>query len=402
MEDLKMTSQEKKEALASYLVTKGILTPQDVDAEIVKMAATIPAATATEKGLVDDVDKAYEVMMISKGSVAPANTGDIMVQPTAGISAAEKIAINKTLIAQQAERTAVSTNTTIEKYILDRPAPSEQIASGTTGIIKPETWKKIEEQWGGKVLADDEECKSTSNFAELKAAAEGGKPVLVYIGKQATKAIGYFVNKGSVTGSSNTPVQMAREEMENFLILETAGYILASGTKPGAKLRYIKEQASKQVPGQFIPAKTVLADANKKAALEAGAYEVSREVTSEKKETGCKSDLCFKVDTGKAKSNGNGNIIRTVRVTVTAEIPTLARKVAFVDTFGTGEKISNANLETAPEGKQLANISKAQQYAIASLRAKSNDPEGYNEVARFADKLKAFDAPQSGMANAVM
>ena len=80
-------------------------------------------------------------------------------------------------------------------------------------------------------------------------------------------------------------------------------------------------------------------------------------------------------------------------MTVKADIPTLVRKAQFIDTFGTGEKVSNANLENIPEGKAAENISKAQQFAIANLRAKTTDPAEFASVAQFADKLKAFDVP---------
>ena len=390
-----MTQEQKKAALSQFLVSKGILTPADVDAEIAKMAQQLAPATAAEKGLTTDIDKAYEVMEIKKGSsvMNPTESAPVAVQPTSSISAQEQLQINKTLIAQQQERAAVSANSSIEKYILDRPAPSEQIPAGTKGVISAESWKKIEDTYGGKVMPDDDECASTTNFNALKAAAEAGTPVEVYIGKQSTKAIGYIVNKGTAVGSSNAPEQMTREAMEMFLVLDTAGYILASDTKPGVKLRHIKGRPDPSKPGHTIPAKTVLADANKKAAMEAGSFEVSREVTSEMKETGCKSALCFKIDTGKQKANGKGNIIRTIRVTVKAQVPTLARKAQFVDVFGTGEKVSNANLENIPEGKAAENISKAQQHAIASLRAKTTDPAEFASVAAFADKLKAFDVP---------
>lgn len=405
MEVLKMTQEQKKAELSKMLVTKGIITPADVDAEIAKMAQQLAPATATEKGLTTDVDKAYEVMMIKNGSAVmnPAETTPAAVQPTASISAQEQLQITKTLFNQQKDRAAVSANTTIEALILDRPAPADHIPAGTKGIISPEAWKKIEDTYGGKVCANDDDCKSMDNFNELKKAAADGTPVDVYVGNLSTKAIGYLVNKGTNIGSGTAPVQMTRENLEMFLILDTAGYILSSDTKPGAKLRFIKGRPDPSKPGHTIPAKTVLSDANKKAAMEAGSYQISREVTSEMKETACKSALCFKIDTGKAKANGDGNITRTIRVTVKANIPVLARKANFVDVFGSCDKKSNANLDSIPEGKAAQNISQAQQLAIANLRAKTTDPEAYASVSAYADKLKAFDtASAAPTANVTM
>lgn len=386
-----MTQEEKKNALGQMLLAKGILTPSDVEAEISKMASSCPEATAAEKGLTTDVDKAYEVMMIQNGTVAPTSTTAVSTQPTRGVSAAEQKQINMTLIAQQGERSAVSNNSSVDKYVFDRPAPADYIPAGTKGIIPAESWKKIEEEWGGKVLDDDDEIASKTNFNTLKAAAEAGTPVDVYVGKMSTKAIGYIINKGSAVGASSQPTQMTREQAENFLALETAGYILSSDVKPGLKLRYIKEHASKSKPGTLVPAKTVLADANKKAAVEAGSYVISREASSESKETGLKTALCFKVDTGKPKRNGQGNIIRTIRVTAKATVPVLERKSEFVEVFGTGKKESNKDLGVIPTGKQLENITLAQQAAIIDLRAKLADPTAIATVGQYSDKLKAFD-----------
>lgn len=396
-----MTQEQKKQELAQFLITKGIIAPADVDAEIVKMAGYLSPTVAEQKGLTTDVDKAYETMLTEKGQTAPAPTSTTAVksQPTETVSAAEKLAITKTLLAQKQDRQNVSANSSCEKLILDRPAPQDHIPAGTKGTITPETWQKIEEKWAGKVLPDDDEIKSTSNFEALRAAAKAGSPVDVYIGGLNKKAIGYLMSVGSVTGSSNQQKQMTREQASDFLVLETDGYVLAGENTPGLKLRYIAAKASKTDPGQFSEAKTVLAEANKNAAIESGNYLISKEVNAaDVKEVGVKSALCFRVDTGKAKQNGEGNIIRTVRVTVKANIPSLVRKREFIDVFGTGERASNADLKTAPEGKQLQNIAQAQQHAIADLRRKLNDPEQFSSVSNLADQLKAFEAPTGGAA----
>lgn len=399
-----MTQEQKKAALAQSFIPKGIVDPTELENEIAKMAAACPEATAAEKGLTTDIDKAYEVLMINSGTAAPAvsptSTVAVATAPTEQISAAEKMAINKTLVAQRNDRLAVSNTSSVEQLVLDRPDPKDWIPAGTKGVIDPKTWENIEKKYANVVVDDDEEIASRSNYEKLKAAAAAQTPVDVYIGKLNTKAIGYVMNLGTAVGQGTTQKQMTREEAANFLILEAAGYILSSGTKPGLKLRYIKMKNDPKKPGHVIEAKTVLADANKKAALEAGSYVISREVTAETKEVGCKSALAFRVDTGKKKQNGGGAILRTVRVTVKANIPVLARKVEFVDVFGTGEKVSNANLEFAPEGKAAKNISDAQQHAIANLRAKLAQPESFAEVSMYADKLKAFE-PQAAAGPAV-
>lgn len=400
-----MTQEAKKAALAQYLVTKGILTPAEVDAEIAKMAGQLAPATAADKGLTTDVDKAYEVMSIEKGEnvPAPTDTSAVVTQPTVAISSAEQMAITKTLVNQKKDRAAISANSSVAKFIFDRPAPIDQIPAGTKGIIKKEAWEKIEKAWAGKVQPNSEELASMDNYNTLKAAAESGTPVDIYRGELNKRSIGYLMNVGSVVGSGNQMKQMTREDAKNFLVLTADGYVLAGDTTPGLKLRYIKQKNDTRNPGRVIEARTVLAEANKAAAVEAGNYEVSREVSStETKEATCKSALCFKVDTGKAKANGTGNIMRTIRVSVTATIPVLVRKDEFVDVFGTGEKASNADLKQIPEGKAAQNISVAQQHAIASLRRKLASPDTFSEVAEFAETLKAFDPASTAAPSVTM
>jgi hypothetical protein len=395
-----MTQEQKKSELAQHLVTKGIVAPADVEANIVKMAGTVAEATVADKGLTTDIDKAYEAMLIEKGMNTPPATqsNSVVVAPTESLSAADSLAITKTLAAQRHDRNNVSANTTVEKLVFDRPAPTDHIPAGTTGVISAETWKAIMDKFEGKVCADDDECPSMTNFNALKAAAENGTPVAVFRGKLNTKSIGFMMNLGSTVGSGKITKPVTREAASNFLVLEAAGYVLAGDTTPGLKLRYIKPKNDPRHPGKVIEGKTVLAEANKKAAIEAGNYVISREVdTTNVKEVGCKSELCFKVDTGKPKSNGQGNITRLVRVTVKASIPQLVRKAEFVEVFGTDEKVSNSNLQFVPEGKSAANISAAQKHAIAALRMKLSNPDEYSAVQDYADKLKAFEAPQGSV-----
>jgi len=396
---------QKKSELASYLVkSKGLLNPADQDAEIKKMAEQCPAATAADKGLVDDVDKAYEVMQITLGgAVSPTATqAPSATQPTPSITAAEELQISKTLLAQNQERAAVSANSTIESLVLDRPDPKDIIPAGTKGTIVEKGWNSLMEKIEDgtyTVMADDGEdvdaekrIASTTNFNALKAAFEAKQPVDVYVGSLNKKPIGYIINKGTAVGAANAPIQMTRENLEQFLVMDTAGYILASDTKPGAKLRYVKGKADPTNPGKSTQGKTILADANKTAAIEAGSYEVSREKTTTLASTGCKSALQIRVKVkGKTMSDGVTPLVRTIRVSLKADLPTLERKAKFIDVFGTGIRESNSDLTEIPSGDQAKKIAEAQRNAIAQLRQKASDPALVGELAGIADKLAAFD-----------
>lgn len=391
-----MTQEEKRTALGKFFAANGILHPDKVEEAINKYAAMCTDNIAAQYNCVTNVDKAYQMYLIEiqansqSNAPAPTSTNDVTVQPTEGISAAEKKQISKALANQKEERVAVSNSSSIDAYVFDRPSPKDHIKPGTKGTINKDSWKKIEEKYSDKVLPDDENLKSTTNYKMLKAAAEAGTPVDVYIGELNTKPLGYIVKKGSATGTQQDAVQMTKAGLHDYLVLETAGYILSSDTKPGARVKYAGSRPSSSKPGQIIAAKTMVADANKKKAVEAGSYVISREVSSEVEPTVCKAAAAFKIDTGTKKENGDGNLIKTIRVSVKADLPKLVRKPEFVDVFGTGDKVSNANLETAPEGKMATNVNQAQQFAIASLRQKLQDPIAFASVQEYADKLSAF------------
>ena len=402
-----MTQDQKKADLGNYLVTKGIVMPNDIEAEIKRMAGLLAPAEAAEKGLQTDIDKAYAVMEYEKGNaasepaptqVAPTPTTPATPAPT--VSAAEMLGIQKGLLKQKNDRKNVSANSLIEKYIFDRPAPSSYIPEGAKGTISKETWAKIEEKYAGKVLADDpageNSIASTTNYNILKAAADAGTPVDVYVGNLNTKAIGYIANLGNSVGNAASSTPITREAMGDFLTMDAAGYILATATTPGVRLRYVEPKADKVKVGVMKPGKSVLVDANKKAAIEAGNYVVSREVdaTAEVKEKLAKSALCFKVDTGKPKSNGKGNIIKTVRVSVKTPLPELVRKPEYAKLFP--DKAGNSDLTQIPDETMINNITQAQQFALAELRQKLGDPNEYMKVAKFEAQLKAFDAAPAG------
>ena len=398
---------EKRAELGKYLMmTKGLVAPQAQDEEIAKMATLCPEATAKDKGLVDDVDKAYEVMQIQTGNqgVSPTATQAVSnVAPQSTLSSAESAQITKTIMAQSTDRFAVSEASSIERYIFDRPDPSEQIPNGTTGMIKKKSWENIMEKISSgeyTVKADDGEdidadkrIASTTNFNQLKSAYENNQPVAVYIGELNKKPIGYEVIKGNAVGASQGVVQMDRNDMEIFLSVDAMGYIKSSDTKPGIKLKYVKSKSDPSNPAAAAAGKTVLADGNKQKAIESNSYVISKECTPEKKFQSAKSALQFRVVVkGKFKKDGTTPLTRTIRVPLDAEYYTLQRKAEFVDKFGTGERNTNSDMQETPTGQQLQKIQEASVYAIASLRQKSQDPTSmFNMGKELLDKLAAFD-----------
>lgn len=398
---------EKKSKLAQYLLqTKGIVDPTIIEAEIAKMANNLPAAVAAEKGITDVVDKAYEVLLIEQNQVPVTETQPaVSTAPSPAASSAETLQVAKVLQAQKQEREAVSRNTVIDKLLIDRPAPSDVIPAGTMGIIKDKGW----ESFIGKVnsgeftvLPDDGEAvpaekriASTTNFNKLKAAYEAKTPVEVYIGSMSTRPIGYLALVGDAVGTSQSAKPYTRDKFEQFLIMKTNGYVLASGAKPAAKLRYVKPKANSMQPGMVSEGKTILADCNKQAAIEAGNYDVTRQTTSEIQPTTAKTADRIRVSIkGKTNKDGTPKVV-TKRLSVTTDLPVLERKPIYIEVFGTGLRASNESLEEVPQGDQAKKIAMAQQQAVLMLRRKASNPETLSDVSEIADQLAAFDTPAS-------
>lgn len=404
-----MTPEEMKKALASYAFAQGFVAPDDVEKFIDKLAAACPQAIADEKGLTDRIAKAHEAMMIEQGnaSIDVRQTAPATAMPTSAVTAEEAQAIKAHLSSEYSNLVAASQNTVIRNIVIDNVAPSEVIAAGSTGTINEKSWKAILEKWSGKVMDDDPDnapnpVKSRTNFETLKAAAESGKAVEVHIGKPSNRVVAVNVQKPTTAGSGAAVQIMNMDDFETFVTLETAGYVMATETNPGAKLRYIKETTDRRDPGVVKPARSVLALTRKAQAIEAGNVDVSRTVTAEMKENAaCKSELCFRVDTGKPKAKGPGNITRLIRVTVNAPVKSTVRKPEYVSALGNvGSTKGAGDLLTLPSQKDMEKISKAQVTSIANLRQRIMSGDDIQAQAQYGEQLKAFGvqtAPAAGV-----
>lgn len=407
---------DKRTELTKYIsVSKGIIDPAAIDAEIAKMAALCPPAQAQEQGATDDVDKAYITMSIETKSVPatqPAgNVSAIATAPVVEMSMEESARIKRTLVSQGNNRVAVSESSSIDAIVLDRPAPAEIIPQGTTAVISKEAWDKIQAKLnapdGYTVLPDDGEeidadkrIASTSNFEKLKAAAAAGTPVDVYVGTQSTRPIGYLVKKGTVTGQDQTPEYMTRDELLNWVAAATAGYIVAKENASGVLLRKVKGGMDAKTH-QKKADRVVLADKHKSAAP----MEVSREVTTEKIPATLKSALCFRVQyKNKFLKDGVTPKTGVVRVSLKSEVFKAERKTKYIDKFGTGEKNNNKDFLAAPDEKQQEKINEAIALQISMMTAKAQGKlnpttKELTEIDKFKTELAAFTGAGAAGAN---
>ena len=102
------------------------------------------------------------------------------------------------------------------------------------------------------------EIKSQANFDALKTASEAGTPVAVYRSDTVGSPIGYDVQ------TVNDPAQkMTREELRFYLTVVCPGYILATNDTPGAKLKVVQRQASRNDISAAKKTVTVVQDTNR-------------------------------------------------------------------------------------------------------------------------------------------
>lgn len=399
-----MDQTAKKAELAKYFMSQGIFAPDDQQAQIEKLAATYPAAKATEEGLTDVVDLAYAALVAQNQANAPKVTegAPVQTQPTATVSDADKSFIHSKLRSEKPVRAQKTRGTRIAKLLLSKPAPADYIKAGTTGILKKEGFEAIQKKVadGTYVVQPDDPAgtengvASTTNYNLFVAAMENPEahPFEVYVGKLNTRPAGYLVNTLDKAGSNTTNQQFTRAEFEKFLILETEGFVMAaSANAPGAMLRYIDPKSDPSDPGKVKPGRTVVVDKNKKEAIAAGNYEIVSQKTDKMKAATGKSALSFKVRVaGKTTAKGDP-VIKTIRASLSIEIPEMECKAEYEEKFN---QVKDTTFTEEPKGDAYNNIHNAQIKAIADL-TKAITGSTDTSLDAYAEDIAKFMKPTS-------
>lgn len=381
-----MTVEEKRKALENHCINNGKMTKELIDEEIKNMANMCPTATATEKGLVDEVDKAYEVLMIMEGNqgapASPTITQSAGVsQPVSGATAAEMAAVHANVMTNFEEKLAIGSNSAIVKYLLSRPAPDAYIPNGTTGVIDQGKWQESIEKKiasGDYTVMDDyqdpktgEMVLSKTNYETLKNAAANGTPVNVYRGKLGTRPQGYIIRVGSANSAGAKEDTFTREMAMQFLTWKCNGFLGGAG-QATIRLKSIQSKADKAIPGQATQAKTVMTDYNKQVLLTAGGYDTLRIASSEVKDMTLKSELFFKVIDNTKTTKKATHPSRIVRASVKASVPVLVLQAQYEELFGKS-KADGSIPPTSPE--EQAKMAKVLVNAKMQIL---NDPEKAN------------------------
>lgn len=378
---------DKKEIVDQYLLQNGFIKEEAMQEELHRMAEQCPPATAAEKGLTTDYDKAYETYLIltkqqtvggaPAAAMNPATTMAAVSQPTSTATAAETAAVSAAILNSFQDKLTAGMNSKIQLYLLGRPAPSAYIPEGTTGVIKAESWNKSIQSKidsGAYRVLDDytkdgKVIKSKSNYEALKAAVENGTPVAVHVGPLGTRPVGYVLNLGA-TGADGSSVQtVTRQEAQQILTWKVNGYL---GEENGAALRLktVASRTDKNNPGRAQAMKTVMVDVNKKTKIESGAYEAVREVSETRKPMTLKTELSFKVEDTTKMTGAQKHPTRVIRASVTVELPTLR----LVDKYAEKFQKKGVDLSIPPTSAEDM-VLMSQVIAAARLEATSREAD---------------------------
>lgn len=309
-----MNDQEKKVELVKYLTGKAFVDPKDQEAEIAKMAASVPAATAAEQGATTDIAKAYVAMQIERGSLGGVATANKVAQPTADMSPADRQRITRKVGMQMVERKKFAAASAVEQFIIAQPPQSEYIKA-TTGVVNYESWQKtLQKIENGEIKVVPEDM---SKFNEIKAKAIAGAEMAAKINSELPKTIKLFKVK---TPDAPTAKYQTSDELCMLLIMKTDGKIEDPNddTKPSVSLRIVGGKPDPKNAGATKPTKTVIAVNHKTATLGvASNYKIAkRPSTTATKDYTVRSMESFRVYTGR-NNKKNEPITRVVTVPLT-------------------------------------------------------------------------------------
>lgn len=310
-----------KSDLVTWASQAAMITPDQVQAWIEQQAATAPAGTCDEVGATTAEQKAWVAMTIATGNNLPANPGQAKPkstrkatsQPVSTLDAGQTAALAAHVQNTFKQKANLSNNSRIEKFFVARPASEEYIDAGTTGAIKAESWKSIQDKIksGEYVVVEDfknkdgQDVLSKTNYDILaKAAADKAENVLVMRSGSIGASIGYQVNVAEGPDAHGDEQIYTKENMKHFVEMKGAGYIVATSDTLGVVLKTatVKNAAANQPDSKRV----VLSDTNKKAAVEAKNYLSIRDVEPTKSKKTQKSDLVFYVTKKVVKTGEDG------------------------------------------------------------------------------------------------
>lgn len=390
-----------KEQLTINLAQKGIIGAA-LEPEIDKIVASIPDATRGNYPE-DKYEAALAFLpLYEQQNAAPA--APTAVQPSAEaapatVSAAQATAIAKILNQTHAKKEERTAKTTIDKLLIDKPAPETYLDPNATvvPVCKPEKLAEYEKK------LDTSDPENVAAFQKLADAVKNQTAVPVYINKPTYKVVGYAISTPSGETGSDAIVQktLTSDAMLGFVTTQLDGYIPTKGDGLGVKLRWNKPRTTGRATSKRTNGAPTLVIGNKKEAIaNADRHEIISMVEKNGDQVVTKpgklrTALSFRIATGVKKQNGEEQF-RTIRLSGDAQVPKFVRKTEeYTKLFGVSDR--DRGSITVPTGAEAAKLEEAMTNTIAYMMASS---ASRFEIGGFADEYaKAVNesAPTAGL-----
>lgn len=315
---------EIKDYVTNQAMMAGKIGDDQVAQFIEEQAAMCPTASAAEAGANDDLRKAYMTLKIAEGadmSGAPAPKTPVTrgkggkAAPVSTLTAAQSAALEQHVLDTMKSRADATANCKVRNFFIARPVSADYIPEGTMGTIKVDSWKNIADKIasGEYVVCEDSQkgdktILSKTNYEKLAQSAKNGSAdVLVARTDKPGAAIGYEINVAMAPNAPENLQIYSKQAAKSFLELKTSGYLTADPDNLGLTLRSATRN-SKDASKQSYEV-TVLADTNKKAAVEGKHFKSVRRVTATKVEKTLKSELSFYVNKRNVVDGKIGDLI---------------------------------------------------------------------------------------------
>ena len=406
-----MTVEMKRQEVLKEMITKGATTEDHQKELLDSYIQAFDQAHPEHTGL-DPYEKAYAVMFKYNelDKEEPAETvpslqdveakSEAVTKPAVSmISAEQREVIEERLRVLQEDNAAYAEKTVINKLIADRSSTKELFGTAATFIPDQDKAKALLDKYRGLVVdekdeqLEDGQKSSAVIFKELEDAITAKTPLHIRVSDKISKIIGVNIT----TGDGQT-VQMTMEDLKEYMLFMTNGFVAAHDGLPGAQTSTTTKQEKKDAV-KITQARVRLL--NRKETEEQKNIEVSTEKDGTTMSMyNVRSDLSFKVyvmdgQNKVLKNPGSAKPVyklRTISIPGRIEAPKLVRKSAYVEKFPLQDPVLYASGKQAPVGKAAENLREKHIEALASFVNTVNPKDVSADIRA---RLEAFKSPEA-------
>lgn len=352
-------TQNSEQSFNLLAAQYGMFGPEAIPELKAKILASIPTAVVATMADKSDDEKVYAYAptyfknlngMQGNATPQPQQVPTVPTENITAIPAGDAAKLAAFQESTQSERLERTQKTKITKVIGDKPYPGEYFTKEMT-MVPTTSIEKLNEYEAALVEGDE----NRANFNAAKEAVLNKKAIPIYIPsreKWSPKLLGLVFDTPAEQGAQNAEVPMTMAKSLAYTAISLVGYVANTPNTIGAELALVKSRKKKQAGAGGNTYEPRLKVANRKKAFSDAnlhVYASRMRKNGDKvvtKEGTVRGALSFKIKSTKTKDDGTP-IIRTVRLTGTAQVPVYERISAeMTKLFGTGE--NNRDIISVP------------------------------------------------------